>query len=221
MKSLQTYLECGEGCATPANTMGMGNPGQVGSDTLTEPIGGAEKTAKALKQNDRKKKKKFKSLAESLFDPDLVTSDISKFGSMFKLKDVEIRESIKKPNHHGPGMVPTKFTLKDMYKTTLLSKDSGMKVTKDPNTIAAALDKIICDTKITPEFFKMTLYDFSRMLCKENRKYYSSALRHDAYLNMSADVYAFDEKNNYDNLVLDMDVIRIEFFHITLIYKRK
>jgi len=220
MKQLKAYIECGD-AATPANTMGMGNPGQVDSDTLTEPIGGVEKTAKALKQNDRKKKKKFKSLAESLFDPDLATSDISKFGSMFKLEDVEIRESIKRPNHHGPGMVPTKFTLKDMYKTTLLSKDSGMKVTRDPNTIAVALDKIICDTEITPEFFKMTLYDFGRMLYKENRKYYSSTLIHDAYLNMAANISAFDKMNNHDNLVLDTDVIQIGFFHITLTYKRK
>lgn len=224
MKDLKTYLECGPvGVTTPANTMGMGNPGEIAPDTLTEPIGGIEKTAKALKQNERKKKKKIKSLSESLFDDDLATRDISRFGSMFKLDSVKIRDKVLKPKP-GRGMatmVVANLKLGDLYKTPLLSKDAGIRVTKDPNSIAAALDKIICDTEITPEFFKMSLYDFGRMLNRENRKYYSSDLLHDSYLNMSADVYAFDERDNDDDLVLDTDVIRIEFFHITLIYKRK
>ena len=225
MKDLITYLECcPAGASTPANTLGMGNPGQLSPDTLTEPVGGIEKTAKALKQNDHKKKKKFKSLSESIFDDDLVTRDISKFGSMFKLDSVEIKEKVLKPgplNHGIPTMFDTNLKIGDLYKTTLLSKDTGIHVTKDPNTIAKALDKIICDTKITPEFLKMTLFDFGRMLCRENRRYYSGTLLRDSYLNMSADVYAFDKRDNYDNLVLDTDVIRIEFFHITLTYKRK
>lgn len=225
MKDLKTYLECGEaGYSTPANTMGMGNPGEIAPDTLTEPIGGIEKTAKALKQDERKKKKKkIKSLSESIFDDDLATRDMSRFGSMFKLDSVEIKDKVLKPKSSRgmTVMIDTNRKVGDLYKITLLSKDTGIRVTKDPNTIAAALDKIICDTKITPEFLKMTLYDFGRMLYRENRKYYSSTLLHDAYLNMSADVYVFDEKDSYNNLVLDTDVIRIDFFHITLIYKRK
>ena len=224
MKDLITYLECGPaGASTPANTLGMGNPGQLSPDTLTEPVGGIEKTAKVLKQNDRKKKKKFKSLSESIFDDDLTTRDMSKFGSMFKLDSVDIKERVLKPkSSHGMTiMVDTNLKLGDLYKTTLLSKDTGIHVTKDPNTIAKALDKIICDTKITPEFLKMTLFDFGRMHCRENRRYYSGTLLRDSYLNMSADVYVFDERDNFDNLVLDTDVIRIEFFNITLIYKRK
>lgn len=68
MKTLQTYLECGEGCATPANTMGMGNPGEIGPDTLSEPIA----TAKSEVEKDKKKKKKkMKSLIESLFDDNI------------------------------------------------------------------------------------------------------------------------------------------------------
>ena len=72
MKNLKAYLEdcCGPaGAATPANTMGMGNPGEIGPDTLSEPIYPITKTAKALRQNEKKKKKKIK---ESLFDKDLV-----------------------------------------------------------------------------------------------------------------------------------------------------
>lgn len=66
MKHLKTYLE--DAFATPANTMGMGNPGEVGPDTLSEPIA----TAKSEVEKDKKKrKKKLKSLAESLFDKDL------------------------------------------------------------------------------------------------------------------------------------------------------
>ena len=225
MKDLKTYLECGgAGYSTPANTMGMGNPGEIAPDTLTEPIGGVEKTAKALKQDERKKKKKkIKSLSESLFDDDLARRDISKFGSMFKLDSVEIRDKVLKPkSSRGMTiMVDTNLKLGDLYKTTLLSKDSGVRVTKDPNTIATALDKIICDTKITPEILKMSLYDFGVMLNRENRRYYSSALLHDSYLNMSADIFTYDERAKYDDPVLDTDIIWIEFFHITLIYKRK
>ena len=86
MKSLQTYLECGgEGCATPANTMGMGNPGQIDGETLTEPIEG---TAKCIRQKEKKRKKKIK---ESLFDGDLVTSAPSVLKNIEKLSSDSIR----------------------------------------------------------------------------------------------------------------------------------
>ena len=67
MKTLKAYIECGD-AATPANTMGMGNPGETGPDTLSEPIG----TAKSEVEKEKKKrKKKIKSLAESLFDDNI------------------------------------------------------------------------------------------------------------------------------------------------------
>lgn len=76
MKTLHKYLE--ELCSTPANTMGMGNPGEVAPDTLTEPIG----TAKAIRQNDRKKKK-IKRLSESIFDRGLSDQNIG-YGSLYE-----------------------------------------------------------------------------------------------------------------------------------------
>lgn len=218
MKQLKTYLE---ELATSANTMGMGNPGEIGPDTLTEPIGGVEKTAKAIKQDERKKKKKkIKSLSESLFDVDLTTSNMT-FGSMFKLEDILINEEIKTPDPRFlRTMIVSKFKISDLYKTTLLSKDAGIKVTKNSNSIANALNKIICDIELTPELLKMSLYNFSKRLAGNTRKYYSSTLLHNTYFNMAADVYILADSGD-DTLIINADELTIKFFHITLIYKRK
>ena len=221
MKQLKTYLECGD-AATPANTMGMGNPGETGSDTLSEPIGGIEKTAKSEVEKDkRKRKKKIKSLSESLFDSDMISKDI-KFGDLFELEDVDIRESIERPSHHGPDMIPTKFKIGDMYKPTLLSKDTGTKVTKDPKSIADALNKVVCDIPLTDELLKMSLYNFGRWLGDNTRKYYSSTLLHDAYLSMGSDTYVIDTENiRKERDLQHIDKLMVNFFHITLTYKRK
>ena len=79
MKTLQTYIECD--LATPANTLGMGNPGEISQDTLTEPIGAAKSE---VEKNKKKRKKKIKSLTESLFDKDIITKDI-KFGDLIEI----------------------------------------------------------------------------------------------------------------------------------------
>ena len=227
METLQTYLECDGGMATPANTMGMGNPGETGPDTLSEPIGGIEKTAKSEVEKDKKKRKrKIKSLSESLFDSDMISKDI-KFGDLFKLEDVDIRESIERPDRHighksGPHyMKPTGFVLKDMYKTTLLSKDTGTKVTKDPKSIADALNKVVCDIPLTDELLKMSLYNFGRWLRDNTRKYYSSTLLHDAYLRIGSDTYVIDAETRMEHDLQHADKLMVNFFHITLIYKRK
>lgn len=70
MKSIIDYIqECGEGCATPANTMGMGNPmvpgvaaapGQLGSPG-SEPINGKSKP---------KREKKYKKVQEGILNQD-------------------------------------------------------------------------------------------------------------------------------------------------------
>ena len=221
MKQLKTYLECGEACVAPANTMGMGNPGETGPDTLSEPIGGIEKTAKSEVEKDKKKrKKKIKSLAESLFG-DNITNDLT-FGDLFKLEDVDIRESIERPSHRGPGMIPTKFKIGDMYKPTLLTKDTGSKVTKDSKSIADALNRIVCDIPLTDELLKMSLYNFGRWLRDNTRKYYSSTLLHDAYLSIGADTYVMDTENiRKERDLQHTDKLMVNFFHITLTYKRK
>lgn len=76
MKNLKEYIEECEGVAlsTPANTMGMGNPGMTDTNTMTEPIKSV--TAKAKKE---KLKKKIK---ESLLDDeeDLI-KDIKEFSN--------------------------------------------------------------------------------------------------------------------------------------------
>lgn len=76
MKSLKEYIkECeGVALATPANTMGIGNPGITGDNTMSEPIKSI--TAKAKKE---KLKKKIK---ESLLDneEDLI-KDIKEFSN--------------------------------------------------------------------------------------------------------------------------------------------
>lgn len=76
MKNLKEYIvECeGIALSTPANTMGMGNPGMTDTNTMTEPIKSV--TAKTKKE---KLKKKIK---ESLLDDeeDLI-KDIKKFSN--------------------------------------------------------------------------------------------------------------------------------------------
>lgn len=81
MKNLIDYIEeCGEGCATPGNTMGMGNPmapGAPGTPGMpgepgTEPIGAAG--PKKEKRNTSKRKKKVN---EGIFnDEDTVAAVI-------------------------------------------------------------------------------------------------------------------------------------------------
>lgn len=51
MISLATYLE---DFSTPGNTMGMGNPGEISQDTLSEPI----YTAKSEIEKQKRKRKK-------------------------------------------------------------------------------------------------------------------------------------------------------------------
>ena len=81
MKSLKTYFE---ELSTPANTTGMGNPGVIGPDTLSEPI---ERTAKSEVEKDKKKrKKKTKTLAESIFDQDLSKQDVY-IGDVYELDE--------------------------------------------------------------------------------------------------------------------------------------
>lgn len=76
MRNLKEYIEECEGVAlaTPANTMGMGNPGMIDTNTMTEPIKSI--TAKSKKE---KLKKKIK---ESLLDDeeDLI-KDIKDFSN--------------------------------------------------------------------------------------------------------------------------------------------
>lgn len=62
MKNLKEYIEeCdGVALATPANTMGMGNPGMTDTNTMTEPIRSI--TAKSKKEKIKKK------IKESLLD---------------------------------------------------------------------------------------------------------------------------------------------------------
>ena len=76
MKNLKEYIEECEGVAlaTPANTMGMGNPGVIDANTMTEPI----KTATAKTKKEKLKKK----IKESLLDDegDLI-KDIKEFSN--------------------------------------------------------------------------------------------------------------------------------------------
>lgn len=95
MKTLQTYIECD--LATPANTLGMGNPGEISQDTLTEPIG----TAKSeIEKNKKKRKKKIKSLVESLFDKDIITKDI-KFGDLIEIDNDSSWENQLSPDDYA------------------------------------------------------------------------------------------------------------------------
>ena len=219
MKQLKTYLECGDGSATPANTMGMGNPGEIGPDTLSEPIGGVEKTAKSEVEKDKKKrKKKIKSLSESLFDDDLTTRDISKFGGMFKLDSVETKDSLYKPSSRG-RMEKMNSKPENMYKISLISKDSGQKVSKDLRSIADALAVIVEKIPITADTINSSLYDFSQTFLKPLKQYYSSAVGN-GYLRMGADIFAHTPDWKENDKLIDADKIDIHFLNIKLHYSR-
>ena len=155
----------------------------------------------------------MKSLVESLFDDDLVTKDLT-IDDLFKLEDVYIRERIMR---YG---VITNLKLGDMYKISLLSKDSGMKVTKDPDSIADALSKIIGNIKITNKLLKTSLYDFSEFLSDDMDKYYSAKL-HNLFATWG--VSAVDsESNGMINITVEQSKeIKFSFFNIILTYKRK
>ena len=68
MKSLLSYLECDGGgiFATPGNTMGAGNPGPTGEDTLSEPLAQDMDTDDKAKAKKQKTKKKIKDLKDML-----------------------------------------------------------------------------------------------------------------------------------------------------------
>ena len=76
MKNLKEYIEECEGVAlaTPTNTTGMGNPGVIDTNTMTEPI----KTATAKTKKEKLKKK----IKESLLDDEGdLTKDIKEFSN--------------------------------------------------------------------------------------------------------------------------------------------
>lgn len=70
MKHIIEYIEeCGAGCATPGNTMGMGNPmPPTGDQPGTEPITHIAGPKKEKKETSKRKKKK---VTESILDNDL------------------------------------------------------------------------------------------------------------------------------------------------------
>jgi hypothetical protein len=219
MKHLKTYIECDAGItATPTNTMGMGNPGEIAPDTLSEPIGGTAKS----EVEKKKKKKKMKSLAESLFDIDNnVTNDLT-FGGTFKLVNIETKDSLSRPGHGQTRgrMVKMKSKPEDMYKVSLISKHSGLKVNKDMESIAAALAVIVEKIPFTAESIKMSLYDFSQTTLKPLKQYYSSNVGA-GYLSMGADVYAHTPDWKRDVDVLDAHEVDIDFLNIKLHYVKK
>lgn len=70
MKHIIEYIEeCGEGCATPGNTTGMGNPmPPMGDQPGTEPIKTIAGPKQEKKETSKRKKKK---VTESILDDDL------------------------------------------------------------------------------------------------------------------------------------------------------
>ena len=76
MKNLIEYIEeCGEGCAAPGNTMGMGNPmPPTGDQPGTEPIGSIVGPKKEKKNTSKRKKK----VNESILDIEKNKEDMDK-----------------------------------------------------------------------------------------------------------------------------------------------
>lgn len=87
MKHIIEYIEeCGEGCATPSNTMGMGNPmPPTGDQPGTEPITHIAGPKQEKKDTSKRKKKK---VTESILDVEKNEKGIDKLVVIAWLKNV-------------------------------------------------------------------------------------------------------------------------------------
>ena len=154
----------------------------------------------------------MKSLVESLFDIEKnITKELT-FGEMFKLMDIETKDTLSRPGHGRTGgmMVKMKSKPEDMYKISLISKDSGQKVTKDLQSIANALATIVKKIPMTADSIKLSLYDFSQIILKPLKQYYSSAVGN-GYLSMVT----------RDVSLMDVKEVDVDFLNIKLHYSRR
>lgn len=126
MKSLKEYIkECeGVALATPANTVGIGNPGMTGDNTMSEPIKSI--TAKAKKE---KLKKKIK---ESLLDDeeDLIKDIKDLSNNPFQLVAALINREEDLTNHKKDiEKLFGKFikTIKSKYSIEIITQPKGIK----------------------------------------------------------------------------------------------
>ena len=107
MKDIATYLqECGEGCATPASTMGIGNPSAPGSDTVgSGDTFDHQKTAKAkrrkkdkiIKDGEERKEPIVQPTTEGLLDADFGMDDSFDEVAFDPLLDEYVKYLIEQP----------------------------------------------------------------------------------------------------------------------------
>jgi len=116
MKKLITYLEK---LATPANTMGIGDPGVMSDGILTEPIYPIEGIAKAKKEKTKKKKKVVK---EGIFDIDLAEKEVL-LSDMYELSNVSYHNSVTNNINEVIGAFD-KNKLKNLAKKCKVKVDS-------------------------------------------------------------------------------------------------
>jgi hypothetical protein len=95
MKNLIDYIEeCGEGCTTPGNTMGMGNPmPPMGDQPGTEPIKTIAGPKQEKKETSKRKKKKVN---EGILDIDKNKGDLDKNIILAWLKKVAGDDQVEK-----------------------------------------------------------------------------------------------------------------------------
>lgn len=99
MKDLYTYIdECGEGCATPANTMGMGEVMLPDGENLG--VDGIPK----------KKRNKKKKISESVFDEEDNMNDIDKNSLLYGFLNCLFKTTDKYDKRFG------KYSIEDVLK---------------------------------------------------------------------------------------------------------
>ena len=150
---------------------------------------------------------------ESLFDKDLIKRKLT-FGTLFRLSDIETKESMSRPGPMG-RMIRMSCTASDMYKTSLISKDSGQKVTKDIQSIAAGLATIIEKIPLSADLLKLPLYEFSQTVLIPFKQYYSSKSQ-TGYASIGAMAYAHTPDWDRNVKLSNANKIDVDFLGIKL-----
>lgn len=140
----------------------------------------------------------MKSLAESIFDKENVTSEFA-FGNLYKLVDVEI---------YRPGAdakIGRNWTIDKLYNVNALSRDTGVKCSNVEDTIVKSLEKLICNIPVPGNIPHKEV----NVILRTFMKYYKSIVNNTRRLKAAAwpGIYVCSDKNHYpDGTPYDGDI---------------
>lgn len=245
MKHLKLYIECD--VATPANTMGMGNPGETAPGELSEPIGKAYAAKEKIDIDEpdrkKKKKKKIKSLTESIFDDELSKQGV-KLGVLYRLDrwaDFEYKNETFIENvlnaSINESMIP-RIIAKSKWKNHLKSLKQFPPVSmyksscKDDLFLTTLTEIILCCESLDEvrkkinEFIKESRMD--EKTYKEQYKQnhpgddlHQALLDYDQYHAKNIDIYALNNSEQLLRMVLMTFMTKSEKIVIASVYEKR